>query len=761
MNEEKIFTGTREFAESIIDTVREPLIVLDKDLLVVAASRSFYEVFKVKPEQTLGHYIYDLGNQQWDIPKLRELLETILPQHTSFDDYEVEHHFSVIGHRIMLLNARQIERAWDKELIILVAIEDVTERRRLEDLLNESEERYRRLFETANDGIVLLEKNAGHITHANPAAVAMLGYSEKESHGKTLQDLGVPIDMSDFPALMLDLRSSGILNYQEVPVTTRFGKELFTDIYLVDRASLAQCNIRDISEKKQAEEDLRTALVTAYADKTKLEAIMAAMGEGLSIQDSDCKIVYQNAYHKDLFGNQLGQHCFTAYEKKDQVCKGCPVALAISDDGIHKDVMTTWIDKEQRTFELTASPLRDMAGKTVAVIELVRDVSEQKKLEAQLRHAQKMEAINTLAGGIAHDFNNILNVILGYGGMVQDSLAAGSPAREQMHTVLAAADKAVNLTRRLLTFSRKEGVHVKPLDLNTLIHDLQKILEHIVMESIALHVTLTENPLIVQADAGLIEQVLMNLVVNAKDAMLEGGQLWITTSTVDMDEADVAGYDDGKPGRYALISVSDTGSGMDKKTLKRMFEPFFTTKDPGQGTGLGLAVSYGIIKQHRGYIKAYSEPGQGTVFNVYLPLHETMVLPAQPVVTDDPVMGGHETILVAEDDPDLRTLIRITLEAFGYEAITAQDGEAAIATFGENRERISLVLLDMIMPKQNGKGVAAAIRHDRPGTKILFASGYTTNIFKNDELSAAGFDFIQKPFQSKNLLLKIREILDR
>jgi len=761
MSDRRIVTGSREFAESIIDTVREPLIALDKDLRVVSASRSFYQVFKVKPAETLGQHIYDLGNKQWDIPQLRELLETILPQKTSFDDYEVEHNFSTIGRRIMLLNARQIERAWGKERIILLAIEDITERRRLEDLLNDSEERYRRLFETASDGIVLLEKSAGHIAHANPAAVEMLGYSEEESQGKTLQELGVSIDMTDFPALMQELRGNGILNYQDVPVKTRSGEELFADIYLVDRASLAQCNIRDISKKKQSEEDLRAALINAHEGKAKLEAIMASMGEGLSIQDTDYKIVYQNEFLKDLLGNHLGRHCFMAYDHKDQVCEGCPVALAFSDGGLHKGVMTILIDKEPRTFELTASPLRDMAGKIVAAIELIRDVSEQKKLEAQLRHAQKMEAVGTLTGGIAHDFNNILNVILGYGAMVLDTLPPGSPANEHMHTVLFAADKAVNLIRRLLIFSRNEAVDMQPLDLNALILDLRKILDRIISESIALHLALMKIPLIVLADAGMIEQVLMNLVTNARDAMPEGGQLSITTSQVEMDEAYVAAYGYGRPGRYARISVSDTGPGIDEKTLKRIFEPFFTTKDAGQGTGLGLAVSYGIIKLHNGYIKVYSEPGHGAAFNIYLPLSEEAAAPARTLADSDPVMGGHETILIAEDDPDLRTLIRITLESFGYEVIVAQDGEEAIAQFRENRERIGLVQLDVIMPKQNGKEVAEAIRKDRPGTKILFTSGYTMNIFKNDELTAAGFDFIHKPFQSKIFLLKVREILDR
>jgi PAS domain S-box-containing protein len=250
----------REYAESIINTVREPLIALDQDLRVVSASRSFYVVFKVKPEETVGQLIYDLGNKQWDIPKLRELLENILPQKATFDNYEVEHDFTTIGRRIMLLNARQIQRVLGKERIILLAIEDITEHRRLEILLSESEERYRRLFETASDGIVLLEKSEGNITHANPATEKMLGYTKKECVGNKLQDIGVSLDMGDFQTTMQNLNKSGILNYNDVPVKTKSGQHIYTDIYLVDRARLVQCNIRDITERKQAEEEIHASL---------------------------------------------------------------------------------------------------------------------------------------------------------------------------------------------------------------------------------------------------------------------------------------------------------------------------------------------------------------------------------------------------------------------------------------------------------------------------------------------------------------------
>jgi PAS domain S-box-containing protein len=769
MVRERIITKSQEFpdeamglAESILNTVREPLIVLDQDLRVVTVSRSFYEVFQVSPEETVGRLIYDLGNKQWDIPKLRELLETILPQKTTFDDYEVEHDFAGIGKRVMLLNARQIERASGEKRIILLAIEDITKRKRLKNLLVDSERRFRRLFETATDGIVLLEKNEGRIVRGNPAIEKMLGYLETDYMGKKLSDIGVPLDMSDAPAIMESLDKLGILNYKDVPIKTQSGQDIYADIYMVDKAELAQCNIRDVSERKRVEPKIiRAALQKAHEDKSRLEAIMASMGDGLSIQDTDFIILYQNTIFKDLRGDHVGEHCYTAYENKDQVCEGCPIAMAFRDGGIHKAERSAAMGKGMLYVEATASPLRDLQGNIVAGIELVRDVTDQKKLEAQLRHAQKMEAIGTLAGGIAHDFNNILSIIKGYGEMVMDALEAGNPSRADMNEVLTAADRAADLARRLLIFSRKEVIEVKPLNINALLLGLQKMLVRMIRESIDLNLNLSGKPLIVQADAGQIEQVLMNLAVNARDAMFEGGRLTISTSLEEVDEAFVAAYGYGAPGKYVLITVSDTGSGMDAKTRKRIFEPFFTTKGVGEGTGLGLSMVYSILKQHNGYIKVYSEPGEGTVFNIYLPLAEETTSTDGKLEEIVPVKGGNETILVAEDDDSLRRLIKNILESLGYQVIAAKDGEEGITKFMENRERISLVLLDMIMPKKSGKEVSEVIRKANPGMKILFSSGYSEGIIKSNELTAAAFDFIQKPFQSRDLLIQVRMILDR
>jgi signal transduction histidine kinase/ActR/RegA family two-component response regulator len=392
---------------------------------------------------------------------------------------------------------------------------------------------------------------------------------------------------------------------------------------------------------------------------------------------------------------------------------------------------------------------------------MVTDITERKHLEAQLRHAQKMEAVGTLAGGIAHDFNNILNVIIGYGAMVQDKLEDDSLSKGLMNEVLAAAERAVVLTKRLLAFSRKQVVEVRPINVNETILGIQKMLVRTIGEDIDFHLDLKEGNLVVMADAGQLEQVLMNLVSNARDSMPEGGHLTIGTGVVELDDEYVAAYGYGSPGTYALITVADTGHGMDKEIQKKIFEPFFTTKAIGEGTGLGLAISYGIIKQHGGYIKAYSEPGQGTEFKIYLPLIDGSASPSSEKVATLTVKGGNETVLLAEDDASLRKLSRIVLESFGYSVITAEDGEDAIGKFMENRDRIDLVILDMIMPKKNGKEVSEALRKVSPGIKILFVSGYTMDIIKSRELTESGFDFIHKPVRAQDLLRKVREILDK
>ncbi|MFZ0447617.1 MAG: PAS domain S-box protein, partial [Desulfatiglandaceae bacterium] len=386
MTSEKSLTQSREYDENIINTVREPLIVLNQDLRVLSVSRSFYGVFKVKPEETVGQLIYDLGNKQWDIPKLRELLETILPQKTSFDDYEVEHDFATIGRRVMLLNARQIEQTWGKERIILLAIEDITERRRLEDLLEESEKRYRCIFETATDGIVLLEKREGHIVHANPAAVKMLGYSEAEYIGKMLKDIGVPIDMDDFPTIMESLKKSGILNYEDVPIKSKSGQDVHADIYMVNRAKLAQCNIRDVSERKLADKIFKE-------EKKFIENALNTLKDLFFVFDLEGKFLRWNQRISAVTGytdreiSLMKVTDFFRNDEKERVSKAILEGIKKGSASLNATLVAK--DERQIPYEFSAAILNDVQNKPIGLSGIGRDITERKQIEEALINSER------------------------------------------------------------------------------------------------------------------------------------------------------------------------------------------------------------------------------------------------------------------------------------------------------------------------------------------------------------------------------------
>lgn len=425
----------------------------------------------------------------------------------------------------------------------------------------------------------------------------------------------------------------------------------------------------------------------------------------------------------------------------------------------HKRVEELLVDSDgkKRWFETIRAPVFALDDSIIGTTGISRDITERRKLEYQLRQAQKMEAVGQLAGGIAHDFNNVLNVILGFGKLVQDR-ARGDPAlADNINEVLAAAKRAANLTRRLLIFSRRQPMEMRPVDINKTIADLEKMLARLIGEDITLALRLTEEKMIVLADSVQIEQVLMNLATNARDAMPKGGGLTISTAAKEIDDDYIKANGYGKAGRYVLISVTDTGGGMDSDTQSKIFEPFFTTKGMARGTGLGLSIAYGIIEQHNGYLRVISEVGRGTTFSILLPI--VMEEIATTGEAETPVRGGTETILVAEDDPSLRKLETITLESFGYTVITAADGEEAIWKFMENKDRIMMVIFDMIMPKKSGREAYDEIKRIRPDVKSLFATGYTPDIITQQQIHPE-IELINKPVAPKDLLRKVREVLD-
>jgi len=384
--------------------------------------------------------------------------------------------------------------------------------------------------------------------------------------------------------------------------------------------------------------------------------------------------------------------------------------------------------------------------------------AEKEQLQEQLRHAQKLEAIGTLAGGIAHDFNNILTAIMGFGGLIQMKAPKGSLLRSNIEQILESAQKAADLTRNLLAFSRKQLTALKPLNLNESISNLKKLLVRLIKEDIEFKVELGEDDLIVMADQGQLDQVIMNLVTNARDAMPKGGVLTIATEAVQLPPHIAVTSPSSNSDGYALISVTDTGVGIDEKIKEKIFDPFFTTKEVGKGTGLGLSMIYGIVKQHDGYIDVKTEVGKGTTFNIYLPLIDS-TLEKQQEKASRPLKRGTETILVADDDPAVANLVKRVLEEFGYKVLEARDGENAVEEFLKHQDDIHLLLLDVIMPKKNGKEVYDAIRKIKPKIKAVFISGYSAEII-DEQAIIEGLHFIGKPVSPEELLLSVREALD-
>jgi two-component system NtrC family sensor kinase len=407
----------------------------------------------------------------------------------------------------------------------------------------------------------------------------------------------------------------------------------------------------------------------------------------------------------------------------------------------------------------TISPIRNEAGEITHYMSIKEDITERRSLEEQLRQAQKMEAIGTLAGGIAHDFNNILTAIIGYTTLLKMEVKMSGKPLEYINNLMALTDRAAGLTKGLLAFSRNQTMTSRLVNLNDIVSMITKLICRLIGEQIVVATHLSSFPITIMADSGQIEQVLMNLATNARDVMPDGGNLIISTDVVNLEAGNNLLVASSQPGKYALLTVTDTGSGMDQATVARIFEPFFTTKEVGKGTGLGLSILYGIISQHHGFVTVDSNPGFGTTFSIYFPL----VIAAE---TEDQnkdvtsVTGGTETVLIAEDEASILSVVSYVLKQFGYQVIEAVDGEEAVEKFRENADAISLVIMDTIMPRKNGRAAFEAISKIRPGVLTLFVSGYPADFIEQRRLLPEGTAFLPKPVSPIDLLRSIRQLLD-
>jgi nitrogen-specific signal transduction histidine kinase/ActR/RegA family two-component response regulator len=387
-----------------------------------------------------------------------------------------------------------------------------------------------------------------------------------------------------------------------------------------------------------------------------------------------------------------------------------------------------------------------------------RAEEDRARLESELRQSQKMEAVGQLAGGIAHDFNNILTVLIGFSNLLQMKMNADDPLRRYVDQIRVTSERAVNLTQSLLVFSRKQMIELKPQKVNVIVTGVRDLMLRLLREDVELAIRLADKSAVVMADTTQIEQVLLNLATNAQDAMPKGGRLKIEVKEADVNRRTANALGLKGPGRYAVISVADTGVGMDGKTKEKIFEPFFTTKAAGRGTGLGLSIVYGIVKQHHGYISVTSKPGKGSVFNIYLPVVETEATEERHGPQE--MTTGNETVLVAEDDREVRYLSSEILTQAGYTVIEAVDGEDAVRQFIDHRDEVALLILDVVMPRKNGKQVYEEIAQLKPGIKALFVSGYTGDVVLEKGIHGKTSDFISKPVAPDDLLARVRNALD-
>ena len=515
----------------------------------------------------------------------------------------------------------------------------------------------------------------------------------------------------------------------------------------------------DIVQRKMTEAALRES-------EERYRTVLEANPDPVVVYDMDGKVIYLNPAFTRVFGwtltERFGKKMDVFVPKENWPETKMMIRKVLAGES-SAGIETSRYTKKGNIAPVSISGAAyvDRKGNPIGIIVNLRDISERKKLEAQLFQSQKMEAIGTLAGGVAHDFNNLLQSVQGYAELLLLDKGHKNPDHGKLQNIRHAAKRGAELTRQLLTFGRKVESKRRPVDLNHEVGEVRKLLDRTIPKMIEIKLQLAEHLNIVNADPVQIEQILVNLALNARDAMSDGSKIIIETENTSIDEEFCKTHAGARPGEYALLSISDTGHGMDRDTLEHIFEPFYSTKEVGKGTGLGLAMVYGIVKSHEGYITCNSEPGVGTMFKIYLPAIDQEVEIVDMKEIEAPIKGGNETILLVDDEEFIRELGMELLGGSGYNVFTAADGESALQLYRKEQNRIDLILLDLIMPGMGGKKCLEELLRVNPRARVLIASGYSADGPTKEALGVGARDYISKPYDAKQMLKVVREVLEQ
>lgn len=620
---------------------------------------------------------------------------------------------------------------------------------------------YRQIFYKSGTGMAVYDE-AGQCIAANEALARAIGVTVAEVLSQNCNQQESWKGTGLFEVVRRAFEEKVEMQH-EITVTSTSGRYASLDCRLVPFAQSGQQFLLfvadDITELKRVERALTE-------EKNRHEAIVAALGDGITVQDKDFNIIFQNDVHRQMQGDHLGEQCYRAYNQRDDICPGCLVLKTFADGHGHRRETTSQaVDGRAVYLEVSSSPLRNARGEVIAAVEAVRDVTarkeieqEKERLEAHLSQARKMEAIGTMAGGIAHDFNNILAIIMGYAELAIFNQQEGKGVAGELKEINKAAIRARDLVRQILSFSRKADRQLRLLAPHVIIGDSLKLLRATLPTTITIHQDIDADCGTINSDPTQIHQIVMNLATNATHAMGERGVLGVALKSVYLQAGEIANWPDMLPGRYVRLSVSDTGGGMSPEVAARIFEPFFTTKEVGKGTGMGLAVVHGIVMAHHGMIVVESEPGKGTTFDVYFAVAEgEELMLAQELET---MPTGSERILVVDDEQELLAVVQWMLELHGYKATIRESAAEALALFRTRPQDFDLVITDQTMPEMTGEELAAELLAIRPQLPVILCTGYSSLVSGAKAAQLGLKAFLMKPLEQGRFLSTVRKVLD-